>query len=205
MKTKLGWVIQGTTTSMCAFTTVANCHSITEMWDLETIGIKDPAQTKMTEVVRKEIMGFFEDTVRVNDESRYEVRLLWREDVNLSNNKNVALKRLYSTTKRLLSTENFKEYDNCFKEWLQSGIIEQVVGDDDGHYLSHHAVIKEASLTTRVRPVFDASAKDNSGRSLNSSLEPGINLLELIPKLLVDFRMRMGLPPILRKLFYRSA
>ena len=37
-------------------------------------------------------------------------------------------------------------------------------------YLSHHFFIKENSSITKLRVVFDASAKDSNGKSLNSAL-----------------------------------
>ncbi|XP_030758032.1 uncharacterized protein LOC115883763 [Sitophilus oryzae] len=39
---------------------------------------------------------------------------------------------------------------------------------NDGYYLPYHAVIKNCSITTKCRVVFDASAKSSSGFSLNN-------------------------------------
>ncbi|GFX19785.1 integrase catalytic domain-containing protein [Trichonephila clavipes] len=57
------------------------------------------------------------------------------------------------------------------------------------HYLPHRPVIKLNSQTTKVRPVFDASASKRGKLSLKESLYKGINLLEIIPDNLDRFRM----------------
>lgn len=46
----------------------------------------------------------------------------------------------------------------------------------DGYYMPHHVIIKEVSLTTKVRVVFDASAKTNSGVSLNDMFLTGLTI-----------------------------
>lgn len=40
-------------------------------------------------------------------------------------------------------------------------------------YLPHHGVSNESSVTTKLRVVFDGSAKSASGVSLNDILKPG--------------------------------
>ncbi|CAG7786955.1 unnamed protein product, partial [Allacma fusca] len=73
------------------------------------------------------------------------------------------------------------------------GIIEEVPTEelnDFGHYLPHRPVIKESSATTKIRPVFDASAKLKYKPFLNDCLEKGVNVLELIPTILLRFRLR---------------
>ncbi|GFV00939.1 uncharacterized protein TNCV_1387531 [Trichonephila clavipes] len=58
---------------------------------------------------------------------------------------------------------------------------------DEEHYLPHRPVFKENS-TTKVRPVFDGSAKEKNSPSINDCLEKGPNLIELIPSLINRFR-----------------
>ncbi|GIY98476.1 hypothetical protein CEXT_502391 [Caerostris extrusa] len=57
-----------------------------------------------------------------------------------------------------------------------------------GHYLPHRPVIKSSSLTTKVRPVFDASFKQPVYSSLNKCLSAGSSLSEQISPLLLRFR-----------------
>ncbi|XP_076661051.1 uncharacterized protein LOC143364796 [Halictus rubicundus] len=58
-----------------------------------------------------------------------------------------------------------------------------------GFYLPHHAVIKPTSLTTKVRVVFDGSAKTNTNLSLNDTLRIGPTLQDDLLSPLLRFRM----------------
>lgn len=205
VETKIGWTLQGQvlSTHSCLVLPYLSNISISDIWDMEAIGIKDPVDIENTVQKEMQIMRFFRDTVSVNAEGRYEVYLPWKEGFQgLGNNKEIALRRLYSVTNKLECTGKILLYDKVFKEWLAEGIIEVVDGNDNGHYLPHHAVVKESSATTKIRPVFDASAKDFNGNSLNSFIEKGMNLIDLIPRLLLQFRMNaIGITADIRKAF----
>ncbi|GFV52759.1 integrase catalytic domain-containing protein [Trichonephila clavipes] len=70
------------------------------------------------------------------------------------------------------------------------------------HYLSHRPEIKLNIQTTKVRPVFDASASQRGKFSLNKCLHKGINLLEMIPDILDRFRMfQIGISAVIEKAF----
>ncbi|XP_076660267.1 uncharacterized protein LOC143363587 [Halictus rubicundus] len=58
----------------------------------------------------------------------------------------------------------------------------------EGYYLPHHAIVKTDSLTTKVRVVFDASAKTTSGQSLNDNILTGPTIQEELYALLIKFR-----------------
>ncbi|CAI6353557.1 unnamed protein product [Macrosiphum euphorbiae] len=57
------------------------------------------------------------------------------------------------------------------------------------YYISHHAVIKPGSTTTRVRVVYDASAISTNGKSLNDQLYPGPKLQQDLPGIIIRFRL----------------
>ena len=55
-------------------------------------------------------------------------------------------------------------------------------------YLPMHAVYKESSTTTKVRAVFDASAKSSTGVSLNDTLLVGPTIHPPLINVLLRFR-----------------
>ena len=55
-------------------------------------------------------------------------------------------------------------------------------------YLPHRPVVKEMSSTTKVRPVFDASAKGPNLVSLNDCLETDPSLIASLAEILIRFR-----------------
>ncbi|GFT71676.1 uncharacterized protein TNCV_4689691 [Trichonephila clavipes] len=78
------------------------------------------------------------------------------------------------------------------EDWKKLNIIERVPDlklNKECHYLAHRPVIKLDSQTTKIRPVFDASASEKGKPSLNECLLKGTNLIELIPDILDRFRM----------------
>ncbi|XP_043263590.1 uncharacterized protein LOC122403871 [Colletes gigas] len=59
----------------------------------------------------------------------------------------------------------------------------------EGFYLPHHAVIKPTSTTTKIRIVFDGSARSSTGLSLNDTLLTEPTIQDDIFALLVRFRL----------------
>lgn len=56
------------------------------------------------------------------------------------------------------------------------------------YFLPHHGVFKEHSTTTKLRVVFDASAKSSTGKSLNDIQFTGPSLQNDIFSILLRFR-----------------
>lgn len=56
------------------------------------------------------------------------------------------------------------------------------------YILPHHGVLKDSSTTTKLRVVFDASAKSTTGVSLNENLMVGANVQSSLFQILTRFR-----------------
>ncbi|XP_070515344.1 uncharacterized protein [Cardiocondyla obscurior] len=199
METYLGWLITGkvpeerrkynvVTTAMSLF---VNNVTVSDLWSLDVLGIRDPIETRTKLEQEADMHETFLKTVRVNKKRRYEIKLPWLQNhPELPQNKKMALSRLQSTIQKLKADNVYMEYDAVFLEWLAEGIIERVPEEEEqnwGHYLPHRHVLKEGS-TTKIRPVFDASAKEHASPSLNDCLHKGPNLIELITAILLRFR-----------------
>ena len=79
--------------------------------------------------------------------------------------------RLKSLVNRLKNDpELLFKYNHIIEDQLQKGIVERVpAGELDScqaHYLPHHGVVRSEKETTKLRVVFDGSAKENEGSSL---------------------------------------
>ena len=91
--------------------------------------------------------------------------------------------------------ELFEEYDRVIKGQVKENIVEKFIPTLDTpytgkiHYLSHHPVVRKDALTTKVRIVYDGSAKQSVNTpSLNNCLETGPSLVPMIFDILVHFR-----------------
>ena len=59
---------------------------------------------------------------------------------------------------------------------------------DRVHYLPHHAMIRQDKTTTKLRVVYDASAKTRTSPSLNDTLLVGLKFNQRILEILIRFR-----------------
>ncbi|KAJ8962702.1 hypothetical protein NQ318_001099 [Aromia moschata] len=171
METHIGWTLMGKIHTRKAHSdlvmTTLNLFvkdaSISDLWELEALGIKEPSDKHTKEEMAMAAKDLFYETVKTQPDGRY--------------------------------------------EWEGEGIIERLgrLGPDEvnqGHYLPHRPVVKESSATTKIRPVYDASAHEKGQPSLNHCLEKGMNLIELIPSMLLRFREnKIGVVSDIKKAF----
>ena len=195
-KSKLGWVVSGNVPTSVADPQACSekprislfckgVEPVSNFWSLEAIGIS-PKELNEEEEVSLEVK---------KEDGRYTVGLPWKEGMReqLWDNRASATKRLSVLSARLEQNQSLRDsYDAVFREMLSDNIIEDVPDEEllseSVFYMPHHPVVKEASTSTKVRPVFDASAKGYNGVSLNTCMHTGPNLLPDLPGLLLRFR-----------------
>lgn len=80
-------------------------------------------------------------------------------------------------------------YVKYIRNLIAKGFIEESLFPDmDGYFLPHHPVKKMTSKTTKVRPVFNASCKSETGISLNDCLCVGPRVQPESFDILIRFR-----------------
>ena len=97
----------------------------------------------------------------------------------------------------LKNPEALAEYQDVLQGQLANGIIERVPLQQSDqirstvHYMPHHPVIRKGHSTTKVRIVYDGSAKlSDSNLSLNDCLQTGPNLIPKLVDVLLRFRSK---------------
>ena len=156
------------------------------LWDLDVLEVTDRNDTVYEE---------FRDNIAKKQDGRYSVRLPWRKgNYFLPDNRQLSENRLRSQFKKLKKTPGILEaYDKVICQQIEENIVEPVPSEPDGkriHYLPHHPVIRTEAETTKLKIVYDASAKDRKfNRSLNDCLHTGPALQPMLYDILVKFRM----------------
>ncbi|XP_055714786.1 uncharacterized protein LOC129808906 [Phlebotomus papatasi] len=141
------------------------------------------------------VESLFLTTTKRSPEGRYIVHLPFNKDSNsLENNMSAACRRFHNLERRLNKNPALKiEYGNIIREYLSLAIVEIVPLNElesPSFYLPHHCVIKEQSSSTKVRIVFNASAKSRSGLSLNDCLMVGPSIQPTLVSILLQFRYK---------------
>ena len=152
-----------------------------------------PEENKQDE----EIIRKFQETIWFNEATgRYNVKLPWKLNKHdLPANYNLSKSRLNSLQNSLnrKDPELITKYNEQLLEQLNLGFIEKVQNLDhhEGvlHYMPHFPVFKSDSATTKMRIVYDTSARMSpKSPSLNDCLHTGPNLMQDLTGILLKFR-----------------
>ncbi|XP_042900642.1 uncharacterized protein [Parasteatoda tepidariorum] len=137
----------------------------------------------------------FEDSLRFNGE-RYVCKLMWKDNLGppleMDSNYEVAKRRFDSLENKLnKNPEILDQYKQIVSEQIKCNIVGNSVNENlnSGYFMPHRAVIRNDKETSRVRIVYDCSSKANDNKkSLNDSLESGINLYPNLLDIILKFR-----------------
>ena len=217
MESALGWIISGPVQRHVqeSTTQVNQTHTI-----LADCKHNNPVQVARSEEMKKlwgELKMDVEDDEGVYERFKKETRFTGKRyettlpvkpfHRELPDNYRLSERRLLSLKQNTLDKDEKlkKNYSDVFVQYEKDGIIERVItpgSPGKTHYLPHHPVIKKDRETTKIRPVFDGSAKMRDKPSLNECLYSGPCLLNLIFLILLRFRMfQIGLISDIKQAF----
>lgn len=195
---KFGWIVTGELGITCLLGINSVGEGLEEEWQSEEndefskYGRLSKANQRSIE--EEETAEYFRQTTSRDMNGRFIVHLPKKSIVkNLGASRTMATSRFLSVERRLQGDEKLKtEYTAFMDDYIKMGHAREVIGEtsipEPSFYLPHHAVIKASSLTTKVRVVFDASAKSSSGLSLNDVLKCGPTVQEDVFGILARFR-----------------
>ncbi|XP_043497161.1 uncharacterized protein LOC122520907 [Polistes fuscatus] len=190
--TVLGWLVMSTGNTRTPQS--VNCHTATvdlnsqleKFWKIEEV-----AESSIRSHEENLCEAHYRSNTRRDDTGRYIVRLPFKEENQLGDSYTSALRRFHALERSLSRKPKIRdEYIKFLSEYEELGHMTRIEGGphEDRFYLPHHAVLKHTSITTKLRVVFDASAKTSNGKSLNNVLMVGPTIQEDLFALLVRFR-----------------
>jgi hypothetical protein len=200
-QTHLGWIIGGALNISPEQNSlnhlVTNCHigadilhkQVERFFQIEDFGNKRNLSSE--EILCEE---HFRQNYRRDLDGRFMVQLPFKNDTTpLGNSLQTATKRFIALETKLQRDPALRNsYSDFIHEYLALDHMERVPGSqietDKCYYMPHHAVIKEHSISTKTRVVFDASAQTTNGISLNDQLMIGPTLQEDLFSILTRFR-----------------
>ena len=175
--TKFGWIIMSPGKEPLDLANVLLTQTspvdYEELCRLDVLGLSDTSPNDQSSVYAE----FKEQLVR-DQEGWYETGLPWRGDHPvLPNNNEGSLRRLKSLNKRLERQNLTSEYAEIIEDQKKAGVVERAEGPCVGgreFYIPHKPVVRATAESTKLRVVYDASARAFDGApSLNDCLNAG--------------------------------
>ena len=197
-ETKFGWVLAGKTdlsipssTTSHHVATISGDDILRKFWEIEECpGVNSNHSPEESTVVRH-----FAENHKRSEDGRFIVPLPRNPQAKqLGESRSSAVRRFLSLERSLHSRNHFGEFSTVMNEYMDLKHAELVPEPElnkpleETFYLPMHAVRKEESTTTKLRVVFDASAKSSTGISLNDMLLVGPTVHPPLLDVLLRFR-----------------
>ncbi|KYN11439.1 hypothetical protein ALC57_16407 [Trachymyrmex cornetzi] len=199
-KTKLGYIIAGKLPSkkdagryvdtLCHLITNDGelSHDLQRFWEIEELPLKHSYSSE-----EQACEEHFTKTTKRDTDGRFIVSIPFKATPDeLGDSRGIAERRLKSLERRLQKNKRMREQYTAFlRRYEELGHMTRVAHDDHASpvcYLSHHGVMKESSLTTKLRVVFNASAPTSTGVSINDLQMVGPTIQQELLTILLSFR-----------------
>lgn len=126
-----------------------------------------------------ECEALFTKTTTRNKSGRFVVTLPVPKNFDdLGDSRTIAESRMQSVERKFVKNPRFKEkYVDFMREYIRLGHMTKIESYpcpyERAYYLPHHGVVNEGSSTTKLRVVFDGSARPSTGLVLNDVWKVG--------------------------------
>ncbi|KAF2894196.1 hypothetical protein ILUMI_11977 [Ignelater luminosus] len=167
-------------------------NNLSKLWELDNVRPKD--QISLLSEEERECEIHFRENVRKSKDGRFIVKIPFNEKIqNIGDSYSSALNRFLNLERRLSKDKivrdqyvNFmKEYENL-KHMTKININPSEL--NKYFFLPHHPVLRADSITTRLRVVFDGSAKATTDLSINDCQKNGPVVQHDFFSILIQFR-----------------
>ncbi|XP_075158064.1 uncharacterized protein LOC142231336 [Haematobia irritans] len=201
-KTRLGWVVSGggaSHSNACSLAAASKAITkgehesladiVKSFWEVEQ-NFGNPGQLNSDDEFCEQ--HFIENTVRLSS-GEYSVSLPKKINSNeLGDSYGRAHSRFLNLERKLNKLPAVKKkYSEFMSEYIDlkhMSLVTDIPPQTKTYFLPHHCVHKEESTTTKLRVVFDGSAKTNTGLSLNETLHSGPTIQAKLFNTILRFR-----------------
>ncbi|XP_031333985.1 uncharacterized protein LOC116163998 [Photinus pyralis] len=195
-QTEFGWVISGQTKHgvnqgyqiLGMVSTMEEETQLSKYWEIEEATMANGFNEE-----DKKCEDHYKANTTRSPDGRYTVKIPFKKNsIKWGRSRPLAIARLLQLEKKLAANDKMREEYNAFlQEYLDLGHMEMVQAhsiEGTRYYIPHQPVIKESSTTTKMRVVFDASAKTTTSGSLNEMMYVGPRLQPDIADILLRWR-----------------
>ena len=167
---------------------------VLKFWEIESCGVSEKQSLSIFPETKQRALNILQETT-VNINSRYTVGLLWDSDdvLLLTNNKNIALSRLFSLERKFTNNPELVErYKEAMEDYISKGHATNQTDNKKTSEITnciHHHAVTNVNKPNKVRIVFDTGTKAKE-KSLNEHLLKGPDFLNNLVGVLLKFRER---------------
>lgn len=196
-KTRLGWVISGPLEipgkrfTYCNFSRNQDIQNLlTKFWEIEDVSCIPLLSEEESQAEKH-----FSETHRRDSNGRFIVSVPLKEPVDvLGDSKQTASNQFLQLERKFISNPRLKQmYGEFMSEYEELDHMSpyQPKESEPTFYSPHHGVFREDSATTKLRVVFNCSAKSSSGKSYNSIQLVGPTVQDDLQSILTRFRQHV--------------